>query len=139
MVKLAVVEIEKSFGEVVALRAVSFELGGGEFFCLLGPSGCGKTTTLRLIAGFERPDAGKIRLDGRDILPIPPEKRHIGFVFQNYALFPHMTVAKNIAYGVRFDRRTDTKRRVEDLLDLVGLRGLEHWRAPSLPTRNSSS
>jgi thiamine transport system ATP-binding protein len=132
MVKLAVVEIEKSFGEVVALRAVSFELGGGEFFSLLGPSGCGKTTTLRLIAGFERPDAGKIRLDGRDILPIPPEKRHIGFVFQNYALFPHMTVAKNIAYGVRFDRRTDTKRRVEDLLDLVGLRGLEHRRPAEL-------
>lgn len=137
MVKLSVVEIEKTFGAISAVDKVSFELERHEFLSLLGPSGCGKTTILRLIAGFERPDAGQILLDGRKLLPVPPEKRQIGFVFQNYALFPHMTVARNIAYGVRFDRRIDTKRRVEELLDLVDLRGFERRRPAKLSSGQS--
>lgn len=137
MVKLSVVEIEKTFGTISAVDKVSFELERREFLSLLGPSGCGKTTILRLIAGFERPDAGQILLDGRKLLPVPPEKRQIGFVFQNYALFPHMTVARNIAYGVRFDRRIDTQRRVEELLDLVDLRGFERRRPAELSSGQS--
>ena len=137
MVKLSVVEIEKTFGAINAVDKVSFELERREFLSLLGPSGCGKTTILRLIAGFERPDAGQILLDGRKLLPVPPEKRQIGFVFQNYALFPHMTVARNIAYGVRFDRRIDTQRRVEELLDLVDLRGFERRRPAELSSGQS--
>jgi ABC-type Fe3+/spermidine/putrescine transport system ATPase subunit len=137
VVKLSVVEIEKTFGAINAVDKVSFELERREFLSLLGPSGCGKTTILRLIAGFERPDAGQILLDGRKLLPVPPEKRQIGFVFQNYALFPHMTVARNIAYGVRFDRRIDTKRRVEELLDLVDLRGFERRRPAELSSGQS--
>ncbi len=137
MVKLSVVEIEKAFGTIIAVDKVSFELERREFLSLLGPSGCGKTTTLRLIAGFERPDTGQIFLDGRKLLPVPPEKRQIGFVFQNYALFPHMTVARNIAYGVRFDRRIDTQRRVEELLDLVDLRGFERRRPAELSSGQS--
>ena len=125
MPKLAVNGIDKSFGSITALRAVSFTLEGREFLSLLGPSGCGKTTTLRLIAGFDRPDAGEILLDGKDILRVPPEKRHIGFVFQNYALFPHMSVTKNIAYGLKFRPGTDKNRRVCELLKLVDLAGLE--------------
>jgi len=136
-VKLSVVEIEKTFGAINAVDKVSFELERREFLSLLGPSGCGKTTILRLIAGFERPDAGQILLDGRKLLPVPPEKRQIGFVFQNYALFPHMTVARNIAYGVRFDRRIDTQRRVEELLDLVDLRGFERRRPAELSSGQS--
>jgi len=136
-VKLSVVEIEKTFGTISAVDKVSFELERREFLSLLGPSGCGKTTILRLIAGFERPDAGQILLDGRKLLPVPPEKRQIGFVFQNYALFPHMTVARNIAYGVRFDRRIDTQRRVEELLDLVDLRGFERRRPAELSSGQS--
>lgn len=135
--KLSVVEIEKTFGAINAVDKVSFELERREFLSLLGPSGCGKTTILRLIAGFERPDAGQILLDGRKLLPVPPEKRQIGFVFQNYALFPHMTVARNIAYGVRFDRRIDTQRRVEELLDLVDLRGFERRRPAELSSGQS--
>ena len=135
--KLSVVEIEKTFGTISAVDKVSFELERREFLSLLGPSGCGKTTILRLIAGFERPDAGQILLDGRKLLPVPPEKRQIGFVFQNYALFPHMTVARNIAYGVRFDRRIDTQRRVEELLDLVDLRGFERRRPAELSSGQS--
>jgi len=137
VVKLSVVEIEKTFGTISAVDKVSFELEKREFLSLLGPSGCGKTTILRLIAGFERPDAGQILLDGRKLLPVPPEKRQIGFVFQNYALFPHMTVARNIAYGVRFDRRIDTQRRVEELLDLVDLRGFERRRPAELSSGQS--
>jgi thiamine transport system ATP-binding protein len=132
MVTLRVVDLAKRYGRVAALRGVGFDLERGEFLSLLGPSGCGKTTTLRLIAGFERPDAGRITLDGRDLVPIAPERRRIGFVFQNYALFPHMTVAANVAYGVRFDRRVNTRRRVRELLDLVGLRGYEGRRPGEL-------
>jgi thiamine transport system ATP-binding protein len=132
MVKLRVLGLRKTYGAVVALRDVGFDLGQGELLSLLGPSGCGKTTTLRVIAGFDRPDAGTVTLDGRDLLPVPPEKRRIGFVFQNYALFPHMTVEANVAYGVRFDRRINARDRVRELLALVGLQGFERRRPAEL-------
>ncbi len=124
MPELMVSDLHKSFGSVRAVDDLGFALEEGEILALLGPSGCGKTTTLRLIAGFERPDRGRVVLHGRDLLPLPPEKRKIGFVFQNYALFPHMTVSQNIAYGIRFEPRH--KERVRELIDLVDLAGLEH-------------
>ena len=123
MPELMVSDLHKAFGSVRAVDGIDLALEEGEILALLGPSGCGKTTTLRLIAGFERPDRGRIVLHGRDLLPLPPEKRKIGFVFQNYALFPHMTVAQNIAYGIRFEPRH--KERVRELIDLVDLAGLE--------------
>ncbi len=94
-------DISKSFGAVKAVDHVSFLVKRGEFFSLLGPSGCGKTTLLRLVAGFEQPDSGRIILDGQDITSIPPHKRPVNTVFQNYALFPHLTVRENIAFGLR--------------------------------------
>src|SRR5207247_6008912 len=88
-------------GEIYAARDVKLDVGPGEFLTLLGPSGCGKTTTLRMIAGFEVPDAGHIRFDGQDVTALPANQRNIGFVFQNYALFPHLSVFENVAYGLR--------------------------------------
>ncbi|MFC7554313.1 ABC transporter ATP-binding protein [Pseudoroseomonas wenyumeiae] len=103
----------------------------GEFVCLLGPSGCGKTTTLRIIAGFEQADAGRLTLDGADITRLPPEKREIGVVFQSYALFPHKTVAENIGFGLKMRGRpkAEIAKAVEEALALVRL----DWRA--LPAR----
>ena len=105
-VSAAVADVEvaglrKAYGTVEAVAGVDFEVAKGSFFTLLGPSGSGKTTTLRLIAGFERPDAGEIRLAGDEIAGIPPYRRDVNTVFQDYALFPHMTVAENVAYGLR--------------------------------------
>src|SRR6187399_3630899 len=94
--------VSKRFGAVAAVDDVSLEIAEGEFFSLLGPSGCGKTTTLRLIAGFERPDEGQILLDGVDMVQTPPHKRNVNTVFQNYALFPHLTVADNVAFGLKY-------------------------------------
>src|SRR5215831_18842457 len=88
-------------GEVYAARAVALDVAPGEFLTLLGPSGCGKTTTLRMIAGFETPDEGQIRFAGHDVTHLPANRRNIGFVFQNYALFPHLSVFENVAYGLR--------------------------------------
>ncbi|MET0204133.1 MAG: ATP-binding cassette domain-containing protein, partial [Casimicrobiaceae bacterium] len=88
-------------GEVYAARDVTLDVAPGEFLTLLGPSGCGKTTTLRMIAGFEAPDEGRIRFGDEDVTHAPADKRNIGFVFQNYALFPHLSVAENVAYGLR--------------------------------------
>src|SRR5437016_9420234 len=95
---------------------------------LLGPSGCGKTTTLRMIAGFERPDEGRIRFDGHDVTDVPANRRNIGFVFQNYALFPHLSVFDNVAYGlqVRGIATRDIEHQVHDVLALVGLAGYDH-------------
>src|SRR6059058_4856521 len=93
--------IRKAYGPVVAVAGVDLTVEEGEFFTLLGPSGSGKTTLLRLIAGFERPDAGSIELGGRDVTSLPPHLRETNTVFQDYALFPHMTVAENIGYGLR--------------------------------------
>ncbi|HTP99651.1 MAG TPA: ABC transporter ATP-binding protein [Casimicrobiaceae bacterium] len=115
-------------GEVYAARDVRLSVAPGEFLTLLGPSGCGKTTTLRMIAGFEKPDAGRIRFGGQDVTDLPANQRNIGFVFQNYALFPHLSVADNVAYGlhVRGIAAAEISRRVAEVLKLVGLAGYEH-------------
>jgi putative spermidine/putrescine transport system ATP-binding protein len=118
--------VRKAFGDVVAVDGVELEIQGGEFFTLLGPSGSGKTTTLRLIAGFERPDEGSIELGGSDVTGLPPYSRDVNTVFQDYALFPHMTVAQNVAYGLRVKRVTKAERseRVKQALGIVQLAGL---------------
>jgi putative spermidine/putrescine transport system ATP-binding protein len=117
--------LRKAYGTVEAVAGIDFEIGAGTFFTLLGPSGSGKTTTLRLIAGFERPDAGTIRLAGRDITEIPPYRRDVNTVFQDYALFPHMTVAENVGYGLRVKgiRRGQRDGRVQEVLRTVRLDG----------------
>jgi iron(III) transport system ATP-binding protein len=114
-------------GEVYAARDVSLDVQPGEFLTLLGPSGCGKTTTLRMIAGFERPDAGRIFFGGQDVTHLPANDRGIGFVFQNYALFPHLSIFENVAYGlrVRGQRLEAIARAVGEVLTLVGLTGYE--------------
>src|SRR5216110_303277 len=99
--EVELVDLVKRFDEVVAVDGVSMEIPGGEFFSMLGPSGCGKTTTLRLIAGFERPTEGKILLDGADMASTPPHRRKVNTVFQSYALFPHLNVFDNVAFGLR--------------------------------------
>jgi iron(III) transport system ATP-binding protein len=111
--------------QVRALDAVSIEIHQGELFTLLGPSGCGKTTTLRCIAGFEQPTAGSIAFHGRDYTTVPPYRRNIGMVFQSYALFPHMSIFDNVAYGLRIRRlpRSEIEERVERIIRLVGLEG----------------
>src|SRR5205823_4576910 len=115
--------IRKTYGDVVAVDHVDLDIAAGEFFTLLGPSGSGKTTTLRLIAGFERPDKGRVELGGRDVTNRAPYERDVNTVFQDYALFPHMTVADNVAYGLRVKRvpRAERKRRVEEILQVVRL------------------
>ncbi len=116
-------EVHKRFGKARAVDGVSLEIARGETFSLLGPSGCGKTTLLRMAAGFERPDSGRILLDGKDITHLPPEKRPVNTVFQNYALFPHLSVWENVAFGLRIARRSrpDIRREVERMLALTRL------------------
>jgi putative spermidine/putrescine transport system ATP-binding protein len=118
--------LRKTYGDVVAVDGVHLDIRAGEFFTLLGPSGSGKTTTLRLIAGFERPDEGRVELAGRDVSDVPPYARDVNTVFQDYALFPHMTVAENVAYGLRVKGvpRRDRDARVEDVLRRMRLPGL---------------
>ena len=101
MADIAVAGVVKRFGAVAAVDGVDLAIGDGELFTLLGPSGCGKTTLLRLLAGFHQPDAGEIRFGGRTVSGLPPYERNIGMVFQNYALWPHMTVAGNVSYGLK--------------------------------------
>ena len=125
---IEVIGISKQFNKVVALANVSLRIEAGEFFSLLGPSGCGKTTLLRILAGLESPDEGKILLDGRDITRLPPERRPFNIVFQRYALFPHLSVYDNVAFGLTTDRRNrpseaELRERVGHILDLVGLSG----------------
>ncbi|MFC7326507.1 ABC transporter ATP-binding protein [Marinactinospora rubrisoli] len=119
---------------VTAVRSLDLAVTPGEYFALLGPSGCGKTTTLRLIAGFEEPTAGTVRLAGRDVTGVPPNRRDVNTVFQNYALFPHMTVADNVAFGLRRRRvpTAEIRRRVGDILDLVELTGAADRRPARL-------
>jgi putative spermidine/putrescine transport system ATP-binding protein len=116
----------KRFGELVAVDRVDLEVRQNEFFTMLGPSGSGKTTTLRLIAGFERPDAGAVELAGKDVSGLPPFARDVNTVFQDYALFPHMTVAENVEYGLRIRKvaREERRRRAAEALDTVRLPGL---------------
>ena len=118
--------VRKAYGDVVAVDGIDLEIRAGEFFTMLGPSGSGKTTTLRLIAGFERPDEGRIELGGADVSDRPPYARDVNTVFQDYALFPHMTVAKNVEYGPRVKRIPKGERsgRVEEALGIVQLAGL---------------
>jgi putative spermidine/putrescine transport system ATP-binding protein len=130
--EIRLVELTKDFREVRAVDRVSVDIRSGEFFSLLGPSGCGKTTTLRMIGGFELPTAGRVELRGRDITVDPPDKRPVNMVFQHYALFPHLDVGENVAFGLR--RRSvdgrEIKRRVAEALELVRLAGFES-RKPS--------
>jgi putative spermidine/putrescine transport system ATP-binding protein len=118
--------LSKSYGETPALQEVSLQVRRGELLTLLGPSGSGKTTLLKVIAGFEAPTSGKVLLRGRDISRLSPARRGVGMVFQHYALFPHMTVAQNIAYGLKLRRvgRAQRERRVREMLDLLRLEGL---------------
>jgi putative spermidine/putrescine transport system ATP-binding protein len=118
--------IRRTYGDVVAVAGVDLDIGAGEFFTLLGPSGSGKTTTLRVIAGFERPDAGHVELQGVDVTHVAPSQRAVNTVFQDYALFPHMTVAENVEYGLRVKgmKRKDRRARAEAMLEKVRLPGL---------------
>ncbi len=131
---LEVQNLTRRFGGSLALDGASLDAGAAEVVALLGPSGCGKTTTLRIVAGFETADSGSVTLAGRDLIRLPPHARDIGLVFQDYALFPHMSVADNIAYGLR--RRGmaagDRARRVGEMLDLVRLSGLDARRPAQL-------
>ncbi len=128
MTSIRLRDLSKSFDGVDALRDVSLDVDDGEFFTLVGPSGCGKTTTLRAIAGFESPDEGTVRFGETEMAGVPPEERDVGIVFQNYALFSHMTVGENVAYGLRFrdppGGQSDDER-VAGLLELVDLPGFQ--------------
>jgi len=131
LTRVKLVDVTKIYGSVVAVDHVSFEVESGEIFTLLGPSGCGKTTTLRMIAGFEVPDSGHIYFDDEDVTYLKPYRRNTAMVFQNYALWPHMTVYDNIAYGLRIKRKQlglteeDIRRKVKWVLELIKLEGLE--------------
>src|SRR6478735_8669629 len=117
--------VSKRFAGIAAVERVSLDIFAGEFFALLGPSGCGKTTLLRLLAGFEMPDEGRILLDGEDIARMPPYRRPVNMMFQSYALFPHLTVEGNVAFGLKQERlaRSEIATRVEEMLALVRLEG----------------
>ncbi len=131
---LSLVGIEKRYGDMRAVAGITLDVPQGEFLTLLGPSGCGKTTTLGLIAGFFPPSAGEVRIKGRPVTNLPPFRRDIGVVFQDYALFPHMTAAQNVAFGLKMRKvaRAEADRRVADALELVKLGGLGERRPHEL-------
>ncbi|HYU93645.1 MAG TPA: ABC transporter ATP-binding protein [Actinomycetota bacterium] len=132
--EVKLVDLVKRFADVTAVAGINLEMQPGEFFSLLGPSGCGKTTTLRLIAGFERPDEGQILLDDADMAQVPPHKRNVNTVFQNYALFPHLNVFDNVAFGLRYKDvgKQEIKQKVGDSLALVRLEGMQKRRPSQL-------
>lgn len=134
MARIRLEDVSRQYGEAVALQATDLEIGEGEFVTLLGPSGCGKTTTLRIVAGFVRPSQGRVFLGGQDVTDLPPQKRNVGMVFQDYALFPHLTVAQNIGFGLaaRGAKRAAIAARVEALLDLVQLGAMADRRPNQL-------
>ncbi len=126
--------ITKSFGSETVLKNIDLDIYDNEFITLLGPSGCGKTTTLRIIGGFETPDSGKVFFDGAEINDVPPHKRHINTVFQKYALFPHLNVYENVAFGLRIQKtpEKEVSQRVKDMLKLVNLSGFEKRHVTTL-------
>jgi spermidine/putrescine transport system ATP-binding protein len=128
---IRLVDLTKRFDDVVAVDHLSLEIAHGQFFALLGPSGCGKTTTLRMIGGFEEPTSGRVELGGKDVGSLPPYKRDVNTVFQSYALFPHLTIFENVAFGLRRKklRGQELQKRVREALELVGL-GLLERRKP---------
>jgi spermidine/putrescine transport system ATP-binding protein len=132
--EIRLTELTKDFRDVRAVDSVSMDIRSGEFFSMLGPSGCGKTTTLRMIGGFELPSGGRIELRGRDVTRDPPDKRPVNMVFQNYALFPHLDVGANVAFGLRRKgiEKSETARRVGEALDLVHLNGYDRRRPNQL-------
>ncbi len=121
--EVQLIDLVKRFGDFTAVSGINLDMPSGEFFSLLGPSGCGKTTSLRMIAGFERPSEGQILLDGVDMAQVPPHKRNVNTVFQSYALFPHLTVEENVAFGLKYQKATkeETRKRVGDALGMVAL------------------
>jgi spermidine/putrescine transport system ATP-binding protein len=131
---IRLVDLVKRYNDVVAVNGIDLHVTPGEFFTMLGPSGCGKTTTLRLIAGFERPDEGRILLDGTDMSRTPPHRRRVNTVFQSYALFPHKSVTDNVAFGLRYQRATkaEVKRRVAEAMAMVRLEDYGHRRPAQL-------
>jgi spermidine/putrescine transport system ATP-binding protein len=124
---ISVRDVRKRYGHVEAVRGVSIDIREGEFLTMLGPSGCGKTTTLRMIAGFEEPDAGTIHLRGEDVTDVPPNRRNVNMVFQHYALFPHLTIEENVAYGLKIKKvaKPERRTRVEEMLSIVRLEGMQ--------------
>ena len=126
-VDVRLVQVTKAYGDVLAVDHIDLEVANGEFFSLLGPSGCGKTTTLRMIGGFEQPTSGLIELQGADVTWLPPYQRHVNTVFQNYALFPHLTIYENVAFGLRRTgvKNPEIRSRVTQMLELVELPGYE--------------
>ncbi|MCY7418826.1 MAG: ATP-binding cassette domain-containing protein, partial [Chloroflexi bacterium] len=120
---VSIEHLQRTFGTVRALDDVSLEIRENEFFALLGPSGCGKTTLLRILAGFDQPDSGRVTLGDADLLGVPPNKRPINLMFQSYALFPHMSVERNVAYGLEREGRPrdEVRQRVADVLRTVGI------------------
>src|SRR4051812_9071506 len=133
-VAIALAGVSKSFGTAPAVNDVTFEIEDGEFFSLLGPSGCGKTTTLRMIAGFETPDSGRVVLEGTDVTAVPANRRPVNMVFQQYALFPHMSIYDNVAFGLKAKRvpREEHAERIAELLRVVSLEGYESRRPKQL-------
>jgi spermidine/putrescine transport system ATP-binding protein len=133
-VAIALDGVSKRFGDVQAVKETSFEIPDGAFFTMLGPSGCGKTTTLRMIAGFERPDDGRIYLGDVDVTDVPANRRKVNMVFQHYALFPHMSVLDNVAFGLKLKKvdRDEQRKRVAEMLEIVALGGLEKRRPSQL-------
>ena len=126
MISITVEHLSKAFGDTQALDDVSLEIEAGEIFFLLGPSGCGKTTLIRTLAGFYQPDAGRVLFDGEDVTKAPPHKRQTAMMFQSYALWPHFTVAKNIAFGLEELKlpKVEIEGRVQEMLEMVRLDGL---------------
>src|SRR5436853_3446353 len=133
-VGIALEGVSKGFGKVAAVKDVNISIADGEFFALLGASGCGKTTSLRMIAGFEQPDAGRIVLQGEDVTNVRPNRRAVNMVFQHYALFPHMSVYDNVAFGLKVKRvpKDEHRQRVDEILRVVSLEGLDKRRARQL-------
>ena len=131
---LSLAGIRKSFSGTEVLHELDLSIDRGEFVTLLGPSGCGKTTTIRIVAGLEQPDGGRVLLAGKDVTSLPPDKRRVNTVFQNYALFPHMNVFKNVAYGLKIQGvpKEEIRRRVKEILELVELPGYEERRPTEL-------